>query len=75
MRRICRSPIFIVGCGHSGTTLLLRLIGAHPQIMPLLEETWALVNGEYQRLHGWDLSCFKAGKQRWVEKTPSHIHH
>ena len=29
-RYIVRNPVFIVGCGHSGTTLLLRVIGSHP---------------------------------------------
>ncbi|MBN1979702.1 MAG: sulfotransferase [Anaerolineae bacterium] len=32
MYEITRGPIFIVGCGRSGTTLLQRMLDAHPEI-------------------------------------------
>ena len=28
------SPVFVVGCGHSGTTLLISILNAHPLIRP-----------------------------------------
>ena len=31
--------IFVAGCGHSGTTLMLRLIGTHHAIMPIQVST------------------------------------
>lgn len=32
-RRICK-PVFIVGCGRSGTTLLFQLLQQHPELAP-----------------------------------------
>lgn len=39
------SPIFVIGCGRSGTTLLGRLLGMHPQIKYLNEpyDLWAAI--------------------------------
>ena len=34
-----KSPIFIFGCGRSGTTLLLNILGKHPNIYPVKEES------------------------------------
>ena len=40
--------VFIVGCPRSGTTLLQRLVDAHPQIAIILESHWI------PRLYGRD---------------------
>ena len=32
--------VFIVGCSRSGTTLLQRIVGAHPDIAVALETHW-----------------------------------
>lgn len=37
-------PIFIVGCGRSGTTLLLRISGKHKNIYAIEEESHLFVN-------------------------------
>lgn len=37
-----RDEIFVAGCGHSGTSIMERLIGAHPAIYRVGEETCAL---------------------------------
>jgi Sulfotransferase family len=43
---LVRDPIFIIGCGRSGTTLLGRLFGAHPMVRYLNEpfDFWAAVD-------------------------------
>ena len=75
LQEIARHPIFIVGCGHSGTTLLLRILGAHPNIHPILDESAAFSKNRTYLLRDFDMETLKAGKKRWVEKTPLHIHH
>lgn len=72
-------PIFIVGCGHSGTSLLLSIIGTHSQIYTVPFESLIAMpkyGPKRQRfLPEFDADTKKAGKRRWVEKTPSHIHY
>jgi hypothetical protein len=34
--RPVREPVFIIGCGRSGTTLVHRLLAAHPELIPTL---------------------------------------
>jgi hypothetical protein len=74
------SPIFIVGCGHSGTTLLLRVLGAHSRICAIpFESSFALKwPAPCQAAHDFfthcDVFASRMGKARWVEKTPKHIY-
>jgi len=72
-RAIHRRPIFVVGCGHSGTTLIVRIIGAHPTMMPLLKETYTFFDRKYFKLKAFDLDCYRQGKRTWIEKTPAHV--
>jgi len=37
-QRCISSPIFIIGCGRSGTSVLLQALGKHPSIIALLGE-------------------------------------
>lgn len=71
-----KNPIFIVGCGHSGTSVMLALLGSHPYFYPIPYES-ALFMKNTQEIEKvmkcWDQDCFQDGKSRWVEKTPSHI--
>ncbi len=72
-------PIFIVGCGHSGTSLLLAILGVHPKIHAVSHESGVAL-GENERffkksLDQFDRRAIAAGKCRWVEKTPRHIFH
>jgi len=73
-----KAPIFIVGCGHSGTSLLLALLDAHPNIYSVPNET-KMFMGTMKNLEKWVLRIEKdlieQKKARWAEKTPSHIHH
>lgn len=73
-RQISKNPIFVVGCGHSGTTLLLRIIGSHPQIHAILDESAVFAKKRLFRLREFDLEAFRNNKKRWIEKTPIHIH-
>jgi hypothetical protein len=72
-RQIHRHPILVVGCSHSGTTLLLRIIGAHPAVYPILKETNLFANNQFVQLKQFDLEAYAAGKMRWAEKTPKHL--
>lgn len=38
-------PVFVIGCGHSGTTLMKGLIGAHPDFYTIPGETGIFLNG------------------------------
>lgn len=72
-------PIFIVGCGHSGTSILLNLMGSHSCIFAIPHETefayrWREFGEEAKVFSAkWDEVASASGKQRWVEKTPRHI--
>jgi Sulfotransferase family len=76
-------PIFIVGCGHSGTSLLLAILGTHSRIYAIPNETGLAYNYTSSKLHlitgatllQWYFDCkaIQSGKMRWVEKTPKHI--
>jgi hypothetical protein len=75
--RVTAPPIFIVGCGHSGTSLLLNILDMHPHIHAIPFESRAFLKPGWKirlaRLF-WDKNTIAAGKQRWVEKTPVHVH-
>ena len=74
--RIDSPPIFIVGCGHSGTSLLLAILGSHSRIYAVPFES--NIASKPERFHAakeaFDKSAVSAGKYRWVEKTPRHIY-
>jgi hypothetical protein len=75
--RISAPPIFIVGCGHSGTSVLLKILDMHPNIYAVpFESRVFLKSGSKIRLarHFWNKNAIAAGKHRWAEKTPAHVH-
>lgn len=70
------NPIFIVGCGHSGTSIMLNILGSHPSIYPITYESYILMKTPDQitkTFEEWDNECLKFQKPRWVEKTPIHV--
>lgn len=77
--RITSPPTFVVGCGHSGTSILLAILGAHPNIFPVPGETHVAVKGKKKKfkhaLKKFNRMTIAAGKNRWAEKTPKHIMH
>ena len=70
-------PTFIVGCGHSGTWLLLAVLGMHSRIYAIPMETevfFKTKKAEVETLiKQFDQQALLVDKNRWVEKTPSHI--
>lgn len=87
IQRMNRNPIFIGGCGRSGTTLLLSLLSCHPHIFAV-GRTGAFCHTAYfetddpevkfkmERLH-----CYLKKEEvpleehdRWCEKTPKNVH-
>ena len=72
------SPIFIVGCGHSGTTVLLSILAQHSRIYGIPYESNLFGRADAEQLvfvRRFDEETTNAGKARWVEKTPRHIKH
>ncbi len=68
-------PIFLVGCGHSGTSLLLRVLDAHSRIAAVPYETkFCFSENPGSLLRSFDVWAIAEGKPRWAEKTPRHIH-
>lgn len=69
--------IHVCGCGHSGTSILTRIIGAHPQIYALPIETGIAKKQSYTKYRKNVLEFEKKaaleGSRVWVEKTPKHV--
>lgn len=68
-------PIFILGCGHSGTTLILRILAEHKDLHVLDYES-DMFNEKvtrYPLIRQLEKERKKLSKQYWVEKTPRHI--
>ena len=67
------TPIVIGGCGRSGTTLMLSILGAHSKIFAIPEETYAFYPNplRLQRLSS-QISELPTGV-KWCEKTPKNI--
>lgn len=76
--RLEGNPVFVVACGHSGTSLMLAVLGAHSRLFAVPQETRCLHADEAffrEQARAFDRLAVAAGKPRWVEKTPSHIRH
>jgi hypothetical protein len=87
INQLNKPPIIIGGCGRSGTTLLLSILGAHPNILAIPEETKAFCPTAYNRVKNplaeFDIDKFVGQyisqlqlhptHNRWCEKTPKNI--
>lgn len=69
--------VYIIGCGHSGTSLLLRTVGNLPHVRCLPRETRMLIDpalptrqAKLQQIAKWDAQTRTGGFKAWVEKTP-----
>lgn len=71
--------IFICGCGHSGTTLMTAMLGAHPQIFSIYVETRVFMKahkgeaGIRAFFDKWESSEEIGSADYLCEKTPQHI--
>lgn len=76
-KKLSQDPILIGGCGRSGTTLLLSILSAHPEICAVPHETNAFVkrpNRLYKIYFYLLRKCLGSKKEnRWMEKTPRNI--
>ncbi|MEM7304274.1 MAG: sulfotransferase [Pseudomonadota bacterium] len=70
-------PTFIVSSPHSGSSILLSILGAHSRIYAIPRETNIALKYEKQKflkqLEKFDRMAVGDGKYRWIEKTPKHI--
>jgi len=87
MERFTEEPIVIGGCGRSGTTLLLSILGAHPNIYSFSKEIgifleWRKKEDEsdylyYPRIDRLNrfvlMNKIPVEAKRWCEKTPGNI--
>lgn len=67
--------VFVVGCGHSGTSLLLRTIGNFRNVRCLEKETSLFIRSFTNHwirksLRKWDEEAVQGQYSIWVEKTP-----
>jgi len=88
-RRFSAGPIIIGGCGRSGTTLLLAILGAHPHIFTFPRELVAIADWKPDPQHPGKsmparldrlyrellISHLPRGGRRWCEKTPRNVRH
>lgn len=72
-------PFFIVGCGHSGTTLVASRVGRSESVFLVPYETYAFVPpislaASRKVAEAWIQFANMTGKSAFVEKTPKHVH-
>lgn len=71
--------IFICGCGHTGTTILARIIGYHSKIHFINYETGIFLLNRYfikdKLIKKFSNQALKKNKIYVLEKTPRHIWH
>jgi hypothetical protein len=68
--------IFIIGCGHSGTSLLRKIVGNHKDIYCIPNETSLFKKNDScikEELHKYDRYRKKENKKYICEKTPKHV--
>ena len=69
-------PTYIVGCGHSGTSLLLAILGAHSRLHAVPFESYLAFKSAAEQdklFQKFERETLATGKRRWVEKTPKHV--
>lgn len=69
----------IVGCGHSGTSLLASRLGLHPKAFLVDSESYAFVPTVSpfrcrREVRSWAAAALAEGRSLVLEKTPKHVH-
>lgn len=76
LRRFNKSPIILGGCGRSGTTLLLSILGAITNVIPV-NESFSFFPSPYRMSILIDeikqCGSINFQSQRWCEKTPKNV--
>ena len=67
--------VFVVGCGHSGTSLMAAMLGAHTEIHSINFETNAFAENGALGAEMLQKTTATADKPIICEKTPTHIYH
>lgn len=73
--KLKKDPVFVLGCGHSGTTLVVGLIGRHPAFYFVPFETYIFrPHRSFKEIKTFfSETSIEAGDKRIVEKTPRHV--
>ncbi|WP_141675496.1 sulfotransferase family protein [Formosa haliotis] len=67
-----KEPIFIIGCGHSGTSIMLSILSFHPEVYGIPNETFLFLDKPFN--YNLIKKYFNdAGNKRLLEKTPKHV--
>ena len=67
---------FIVGCGHSGNTLIQAILGSHSNIYAVPQEPrlgYRSIEEINILVKDFDQQTAFLGKRKWVEKTPINV--
>ncbi len=84
-KHFTKTPIYIGGCGRSGTTILLSILSSHPEIYAFPNEVNIFGEGVIQKKDKWVpkrldrknrallTAKIKNTNVRWCEKTPSNV--
>lgn len=70
-----KTTAFILGCGHSGTSLLANMFAARTDVFIPLRETGAFLDAAAAPMR-WEAlraDALASGKPHLVEKTPGHV--
>lgn len=70
-------PVFIVGCGNSGTSILLSILGNHSKIYAIPDESYIFydkIKNIFKLLSLWIYDTKSKNKSIILEKTPRHLH-
>lgn len=65
--------LFIVGCGHSGTSLMLSIFANAAGVFAFRDETMALAKSSMKEFKD-QINAFSIKDDLVVEKTPRHVH-
>ena len=70
---------FVVGCGHSGNTLIAARLGNMKEVFVIPRETKIFspqnsLRDAQRIISGWDEAATERGMNWVIEKTPKHVH-